>query len=328
MGIIVKKAGWQTMVMDQGRKNTRHLGVPSSGVTDLFQYWWANGLVHHFDFKGAGPAVLEVGAGPVEFVFDQPHVFAMTGSAGEYYLDDQKIPSHTTLHAKSQQILRIEKIARNGTIYLAIGGKWRVSRVYESASADVLSPFSGSAGNRLKDQDRIIIDQVGQMELSTVKTPDYLKPAKSSGPQTIRITAGAELHQCDQIKHALDEESFGISRNSSRMGYRLTTNQEYNHTMTSMVSSIVLPGMIQWPSGGEPILLLPNCQTTGGYPRVAKIIDADLWKLAYLGPGDHLEFKWTTREEAIYLRKYKTQQFTRFWNKLFPENIKNHSLTY
>lgn len=328
MGIVITKAGWQTMVMDQGRKTTRHLGIPSSGVTDLFQYWWVNGLVNQHDFKGSGPPILEIGTGPVEILFDQPHIFALTGSTGEFFLDHKKIPSYKPVQAKKNQTLRLERIHRNGTVYLAIGGKWEADRIYASASADILSPFPGTTGTVLKDDVRIGIHTYVDDFPFITGSPEYIKRLIPMEIQTLRLTAGPELNQCDTIKHYLMEDTFTISRNSSRMGYRLENENKVDLELSSMISSIVLPGMIQWPSGGEPIILLPNCQTTGGYPRVAKVIDADMWKLAYLGPGDHLQFKWATREEALYLRNYKMHQFAQFWNETFHNPITNHSLSY
>lgn len=328
MGIVITKAGWQTMVMDQGRQTTRHLGIPSSGVTDLFQYWWANGLVNNYDFKDSGPPVLEIGTGPVEVLFDEPHTFALTGSAGDYFLDDKKLPPYKPVQAKKNQTLRLENIHRNGTAYLAIGGKWKADRVYASASADILSPFPGTTGKVLEDHVQIGIQPQDESSSLIEVTPEYIKRSTPVGIQTLRLTAGPELGQCDTIKHSLMEDTFTISRNSSKMGYRLENEKKVDLEFSSMISSIVLPGVIQWPSGGEPIILLPNCQTTGGYPRVAKVIDADMWKLAYLGPGDQLQFKWTTREEALYLRNYKMNQFEQFWNDTFPNLITNYSLSY
>src|SRR5690625_897995 len=111
--------------------------------------------------------------------------------------------------------------------------------------------------------------------------------------------------------------SFEILRVSNRMGYRLLSSDPEPISLPEIISTIVVPGMIQWPQGNRPILLLPNCQTTGGYPRVAKIIEADMWKLAYVGPGDSIRFRWTTSEEAIYLSSYQEGQFEIAWRNLF-----------
>lgn len=316
------------MVVDQGRRFTRHLGIPVSGALDLFQYWWANGMVGQYDFLNAGPPVLEIRSGSVEIVFDELHTFALTGSPGQFFLNGTKIPGYQRLIAEKNQVLRIKNIQRNGTVYLAIGGKWMVDRIYGSASLDILSPFPGTTGNFLKNNDRIkILPASASLEIKEY-TPEYIKRFYDQLSPVLRLTAGPELHLRDHVKTALLEDSFMISRKSNRMAYRLESTITSDHPTSSMVSSIVLPGMIQWPSQNQPILLLPNCQTTGGYPRVAKVIDADMWKLAYTGPGDILRFKWVPYEEALYLRNYEMGQFTQVWNQTFRQPITNHSLMY
>ena len=328
MGVQIKKAGWQTMVMDQGRPLTRHMGIPVSGVIDLCQYWWACGLTGQYDFSGSGPAVLEIRSGSVEIVFDSSHTIALTGSQGEFFIQEEVIFSHTPYHVNENQVLKIRNIERNGTVYLAIGGHWEASRAYGSSAADILTPFPGTAGRMLTNEDYLEINVKEDVTDLPKHSPDYIKHSSLESDQILRITAGPELYLSDTIKRMLHEDTYSITRQSNRMGYRMETTSENKVDFPSMISSIVLPGMIQWPSANQPILLLPNCQTTGGYPRVAKVIDADMWKLAYVGPGDKIKFQWTTREEALYLRNYELGQFTRLWNDTFPYPIKNHSLMY
>ncbi len=329
MSIVILKEGWQTQVMDQGRKLTRHLGIPASGVVDLFQYWWANGLTGHTDFEGSGPPVLEICAGPVvELLFEDDHFFALTGSSGVFSLDGRRIESHRLISAVAGQKLRIASIRPNGTVYLAIAGEWMADRAYGSASRDILTPFRGTCGHRLEKQTRLEITSTTQPLPINIETPAYLKHTLTGNHRVLRILAGPEIQLDEMIRRALIEETFVITRQSSRMAYRLKSPVSAPSLLPSMLSVFVLPGMIQWPAGGQPILLLPNCQVTGGYPRVARVIDADLWKLAYCGPGDTLRLKWATLEEALYLRQYLMGQFSIAWNETFPRPITHHSLMY
>lgn len=328
MGIVITKAGWHTLVMDQGRKFTRHLGIPSSGVLDLFQYWWANGLIGHFDFSHPGPPVLEIGSGPVQIEFENDHNFALTGSIGDYFLDGERISSHCTHFARKHQRLRIDSIGRHGTVYLAIGGNWLVDMAYGSASMDLLSPFPGTSGNLLKNNTHIEIIPNDNEIIQFKSSPDYVQHSYRSSHQVLRLTAGPELNLIDHNKNTLLQDDFTITPASNRMAYRLETNITPAFRKPSMISSIVMPGTIQWPVGGQPILLLPNCQTTGGYPRIGKVIDADMWQLAYMGSGDKIRFKWHSRSQALFVRQYQSGQFTRIWNQTFPHPIKNHWLLY
>ena len=328
MSIRILRAGLHTLVMDQGRKSTRSLGIPTSGVIDLFQYWWANGLVGEHDFSGSGPPVLEISSGGVEILFKHAHRFALTGSSGCFLLDGMQLSRHTTYFARKGQVLQIPSISRNGTVYLAIDELWKVEKVYGSASADILSPFPDTCGNFLQKNKIIEIEPSENFTVSKRGSPDYIEPLTPIDQYTLRIMAGPELHWINLPNKVLWNQPFTISRTSNRMGFRLVSGTHPAFIHNQMISSIVVPGTIQWPVGGHPILLLPNCQTTGGYPRIGVVIEADMWKLAYVGPGDRLGFKWVTRDEATYLRKYQMGQFTRFWNHTFKQSIKHHSLMY
>ena len=328
MAIKIIKAGWHTLVMDQGRKFTRSLGIPTSGVVDLFQYWWANGLVGHADFSGSGPPVLEVGSGGVEILFQDAHQFALAGSPGLFELDGWRLTSHTAYIARKGQLLRIRSISRNGTVYLAIGGKWKVNETYGSASTDILSPFPGTCGNLIRKNTHIDIEPTAVYVSPKRESPSYIAPTLPVDKLALRLTAGPELSRVELPKNLLFDQPFTISRSSNRMGFRLESRTNPRFELGKMISSIVLPGTLQWPVGGNPILLLPNCQTTGGYPRIGIVVDADMWKLAYIGPGDEIKFKWITREEALYLREYQLGQFTRVWNHTFKREITHHSLMY
>src|SRR5690606_21526046 len=125
-----------------------------------------------------------------------------------------------------------------------------------------------------------------------IESPDDIRPPQRNKHQMLRLLAGPELQLNDKIRPTLEEQEFIISRQSNRMAFRLECHTPSLTHEAEMLSVFVLPGTIQWPAGGQPILLLPNCQVTGGYPRVARVIDADLWKMAYCGPGDKLRFKW------------------------------------
>lgn len=328
MSIKLSKVGFHTLVMDQGRKHTRSLGIPTSGVIDLFQYWWGNGLVGNFDFSGSGPPLLEIISGGVEIRFLHPHQFALTGSRGEFTLDGNQISTHTTYFAQKGQVLEIRSITRNGTVYLAIDGQWKVDRTYGSASADILSPFPGTSGSLLRKNTLIDIEPTMQYISHKRGSPEYVEPMAPADQYTLRLTAGPELSMINIPKNQLLDRCFTITRASNKMGLRLDSELKPEFQQTKMISSIVVPGTLQWPVGGNPILLLPNCQTTGGYPRIGVVVDADMWKLAYIGAGDRIKFKWVTRDEALYLRKYQLGQFIQAWNQTFKQPLRHHLLLY
>lgn len=329
MGIKIHKPGWQSMLMDLGRPMARSKGIPGSGVLDTFRYFWACGLVNSNLSSLPYSPVLEISSGNVEIEFTAGHTIAITGSAFTATLDGTEVPSYKAIKAQKNTLLRIDQIERNGTVYLAIDGIWHVARLYQSASADILTPFPGLIGRSLRKNDVINITPFKNAPIFKGETPFHIRHDFQRFQPVFRITAGPELDCLDSsAKKTLPDSTFLIHRDSNRMGYRLQTDDIRPVNPVPMLSSIVIPGIIQWPGEKDPILLLPNCQTTGGYPRIAKVIEADLWKLAYVGPGDDIRFQWTTRNEALYLKNYQQEQFIRTWKTIFPHRHPNFQPSY
>lgn len=319
MGLIVIKSGWQSLVMDSGRQDARQWGIPRSGVLDPYRYRWANGLAGHAAAVAGKIPVLEIRSGNVILEFDSDHIFAITGSPGWYEVGDRVIDPYVPHRIKKGQQLHIRKIQQNGTIYLAINGKWDLPSYWGSFSADILSPFPGLGGRPLRKDDYIpIFSSSFSFDFMKNPTPDQVRFELHRFQPVFRIGMGPELNLGgEKLKKILEKSDFTILRSSNRMGYRLEADFEEEIRLPEIISSIVVPGMIQWPPGNQPVLLLPNCQTTGGYSRVAKVIEADLWKLAYTGPGDIIRFQWVTQTEAQYLMRYQNGQFETAWAATF-----------
>lgn len=318
MGLIVIKPGWQTLIMDLGREDARPWGVPKSGALDPHQYQWANILVGETAERIGRTPVLEIRSGNVILEFDEDHLFVMTGSPGEYELDGKRINTYSPSLAKKGQRLHIRNLYRNGTIYLAVNGNWELPSYWGSYSSDILSPLPGLGGRALLQHDRISISSSFiTFDYFKRLTPNHMKREPEQFDPVFRIIGGPELNLSEEkLKKILEDSDFTILRNSNRMGYRLQSSISKKIRLPEIISSIVTPGMIQWTPGNQPILLLPNCQTTGGYPRVAKVIEADLWKLAYTGPGDSIRFLWSTPDEARYLMEYQQGQFEIAWRNI------------
>lgn len=313
MGIKVMKAGWQSLVMDLGREDGRAFGMPKSGVMDTYRFRWANLLAGNRSRDGCWPPVIEVRSGNFSLKFEEKYLIGITGSEGDIFLDDRQIFPYQRYVVKPGEELSIRKLSRNGTIYLGIGGEWEVPEILGSRSADILTPLPGVAGRYIRQGDFLPVRSAFQTttaDSKEVDTPDRLIYRKSRFSSVLRLMRGPEYSRMPVDFGAMMEKTiFQISGDSNRMGYRLDSELTLTTDIAELISGIVLPGVIQWPQGQQPLLLMSNCQTTGGYPRVGKVIEADLWKLAYLGPGDRLQFRWSDLTEALYLMRYQEGQF-------------------
>jgi biotin-dependent carboxylase-like uncharacterized protein len=249
-------------IQDKGRYGFRKWGIPQSGFIDSHMVNEANSLVKN----APDSALLDFAAGPLEVdAVDDHLLLGVTGVGFERsYLLGQgeklKLPAPSKVYA-----------------YVALKGDL-VARVdFGSKSTYALAGFGGLNGSSL---------QAGDILETTPKTDVVLKQTSEALTDEIRIIKGPEWHL---LKETIANRSFTVATESNRMAIRL--NERLQIDQVEMVSSAVIPGVIQLPAGGKPIILMNDCQTTGGYPRVAKVLDQDLGKLSQLKPASSLTFK-------------------------------------
>ncbi|GAA5220017.1 5-oxoprolinase subunit C family protein [Membranihabitans marinus] len=316
MGFKVIKPGWQTTVQDLGRPGLRKFGIPRSGVLDQYRYYWANGLLGN----DLSMPILSIQTLGPKLEFTEDHSIFVTGSPAILTIDKFEVKTQGHLYVKKGQILEIKSRFRNGTIYLAIDGQWQLPKIYNSYSSDLLTPFEGLLGRSLMVDDEVnIIPQQPIFQNISLPQNTTIQP---NNHQTIRILTAPESEVLTTSqKSAIEDHNFSIDPTSNSMGMRLDTNINFDTLKPIMLSSSVQVGTLQWPSGNQPILLLNQAQTSGGYPRLAQVIQADLYKLAYLGPGDTIKFKWSTLKEAFYILEYQNTQFKRQWSSVFNNSF-------
>ncbi|WP_236973780.1 biotin-dependent carboxyltransferase family protein [Membranihabitans maritimus] len=313
MGFKVLHGGLQSLIKDLGRMGFRGAGVPISGVLDPYRYFWVNGILGNSRYN----PIVEMKMIGVEIEFDTDHLIALTGFSAETFLDDKKLHLFRPYKVKKGQVLKVGKINENGTIYLGIRGNWNLDKALGSVSSDLLTPFAGLLGRALKKGDKVSIENDTVPIDYSVSIPEEIL-VRRTGLKTIRILTGPESNLLKNgKKNHLSDNIITIDRTSNRMGLRLVSEIPVLRVNKNMLSSFVHPGTIQASSEKNLILLLNHSQTTGGYPRVAQVIRGDMYKLAYLGPGDQILFKWTTIEEAKYIERYQWGQFNLLWNLYF-----------
>jgi biotin-dependent carboxylase-like uncharacterized protein len=307
--LTVVRPGLFTTIQDGGRWGYQDRGVPVSGPMDLQAHRLANALVGNAPDAAALEATL---LGP-ELRFDQPALIAVTGADLEAAIDDKPAAVDTAHSVQSGGILRFGA-RRSGTrACIAIDGGIDAPPVLGSRSTHVVSGLGGIDGRALRAGDRVPLG-----------SPDHLwrKPLRFALRETGAVH-GARLRAMRGPQDYYFEESaldwlaqtrFTVSPQSDRMGYRLVPgsripNPESRIPAGSMISDAAFTGGIQIPPSGEPILLMADRQTTGGYPQIATVITADLRLAGQLAPGDWIEFAWCTRLEAIAALKEQEEAF-------------------
>lgn len=284
------RAGLQTSVQDTGREGLRQLGVSCCGALDTPAISAANLLVGN---RPDTPA-LEITLGQCVVEFGRSGWFALTGAGCHADLDGKVVWTGWRLPVQKGQRLTLKKPTHGMRSYLAVDGGLDVPEVMGSYSTDLKAGIGGHDGRLLRDGDQI------PLRKSQHKFQRSRGVKQLLWGNRIRALAGPEYREFSQAA----QESFWrlawqISPQSNRMGYRLQGSELERTTQREMLSHGLLPGVIQVPPNGQPIVLMNDAQTTGGYPRIACVIEADLYHLAQVRLGEPIHFVPCSLEEAL-----------------------------
>lgn len=299
----ILKAGLFNTVQDLGREGLRHLGITQAGAMDAPSLVLANRLLDN----PAGAAALEIVCGPVEIRFERDGWLALTGALFEAKLDGRELWSGWREPFRAGQRLRLNGPSQGMRLYLAIDGGIQVPEVLGARATDLQAGFGGVEGRALQAGDRL---PLGPANAALTHRCGVLQ-LEWNPP--VRVLPGPEFEQFDAAaRKTFLESGWQVSSQSNRMGCRLQGPHIKRRVSEDLLSHLVLPGVIQVPPSGQPIVLLADAQTTGGYPRIASVIEADLWKFAQARPGQSLHFELTDADGAAAARRAWQLHLTRF----------------
>ncbi len=284
MEVSVIRAGMLTTVQDLGRTGHRAAGVPLCGAMDSLALRVANFLVGNpentagIEFTLAGP----------ELVFSADALVAIGG--GEF----GALPSWKPLEIRAGDTLKIGHAHRGCRGCLAVAGGFTLAPVLGSCSTFLRGGFGGWKGRAFRDGDVLEAADVIRRTTGQWHIDERILPAYSAAPE-LRLVPGA---QADDFGGEFFSTEFEVSSQSDRMGVRLKGPALTRRTTDGVPSATVVPGTIQVPPDGQPIVLMADAQTIGGYPQIAHVISVDLPLVAQVRPGDTVRFRKVTLAEA------------------------------
>ncbi len=298
--VTVLRPGLLTTVQDSGRWGYQDQGVPVSGPMDPVAHRLANAVVGNPRDAAALEATL---LGP-ELLLEQDTTIAVAGADLRPTLGGSDLPQDTPVRCRAGAVLRFGERRSGARACVAFDGGIATAPVLGSRATHLLSARGGVEGRALKAGDRIPLGAArARVDL---KVGPYTRNVEG---KTGMGRAGARVRvlpgpQADRFARdafdLLQRTRFAISPQSDRMGYRLTGDRAIvRATDGAMISDAAFVGALQVPPSGDPILLMGDRQTTGGYPQIAIVITADLPLAAQLLPGDWIEFEVCTRANAI-----------------------------
>ncbi len=283
---LVLDPGPFSTVQDMGRFGHQGLGVPVSGALDSYSARVANFLVGN----SSEEAVLEMTVRGCSLAVLRPAWVAIAGARAQVRLNSLPISGWSSFAVEAGDLLRIGQVELGCRIYLAINGGLDVPRILGSRSTYAPASLGGLQGRALRKGD-FLPSGTGGSPPERTGVPEELVPEMGGGI-TLRCVPGPQEDMFEDSGHGLFRSEYSVTQRTDRRGIRLQgpAIEHSHHSPGGIVSEPVLPGNIQVPGDGQPIVLLRE-QTVGGYPKIATVISSDLSRLGQVVPGDRLSFE-------------------------------------
>lgn len=305
-GIDVLAPGMLTTVQAFGREGFRHLGVGFGGALDP----GANAIANLLVGNAISAATLEITLAGPTLRFHHVACIALCGAAFDANVDGEPLHGwHRTL-VPAGSVLHVGGCRIGARAWLAVSGGIGVPEVLGSASTDLRGGFGGVEGRALRAGDRLRTDPLDAVAESMRTEPWWIDPhALDPDPSSpIRVLPGSGP---TEPGNGLFATAWSIAPASDRQGLRLVGDPVALRDPREYVSEPLVPGTVQLPPDGHPIVLLADAQTHGGYPRIGHVIRADHGRLAQLRAGDAVRFVPCTQGEALMASRERSHTLAR-----------------
>lgn len=309
MGISIIKAGLLSTVQDLGRWGFQRQGVPVSGAMDRLALRLGNILLGN---EESAAAIECTWTGP-SIRFDQDQLISITGANLLPKLNGKEIAMWKPIYVPKDAVLSFGKADSEGCrAYICFYGGLDVPHVLGSCATYLSGKMGGLNGQALVKGDQISFLKAFESVSSTFNWSMDSSLYPNLASRKIRILAGPHTARLEKDSLLdLFKQSFEISNSSDRMGYRLKSKMLHLKDKRELLSSGVCFGTIQLPADGQPIILMADHGTTGGYPIIGQVASIDIPLLAQLKPGEHIQFKEIDLRAAQKLLLEQEQQINR-----------------
>ena len=309
----ILRPGINTTVQDYGREHLYHIGITVSGAMDLRNHKLANALVSNkidqasIEFAYQGP-LLKLKNGTVNFVITGDVAFNIIRKNSN--IEEGKCYQNYILESDDQLDILSTKKSVYG--YLAISGGFKLEKVWNSYSINTKANIGPNNGKKYSIREKILIKTSEKVQIKEKKI-NYI----NSSNNLIRVVRGTNFNYFSgDSQNKFFKEEYLITNLADRMGMRLKGSLLENIKSTNIKSEGLIRGVIQVPADGNPIILLSDHGTIGGYPKIAVVISADLDRVAQLSPGTKIKFKEVTLVEAENLFKDYLSETNKYLNAI------------
>lgn len=309
MTIKILQPGLFSTIQDKGRSGFEHVGFSGAGAMDQPSFKVAQSLIGN-----EGPAIEYTVIGPT-IQFNTQNTIALTGGTVNATLNCESIPMYTVIFVNKGDILKIGQITEGARGYITFGNPINVPLIAGSYATHNRSGIGGYKGRTLLSNDCITINMNEHFKENIGKCINVnLLPENN----IIHILKGPQIESfSEEAIKKLVNLPYTITEQSDRMGYRLEGENVAPINHADIISEPVALGSIQVPNDGQPIILLNDKQTIGGYTKIATVCKFDLGKLAQMKPKDQVQFKWLSFQEA----EKKNREQMSILNDILKENL-------
>jgi biotin-dependent carboxylase-like uncharacterized protein len=314
MSIEIVEPGSFTTVQDLGRNGYQKYGIPPSGAIDPYSLQMANLLVGNERSEAGLEATI---SGPT-IEFAEETWFAIAGTGWAPRLNGSEIPLWRSIGTEKGDRLSFDEVDEGARAYIAIAGGIDVSTVLGSKSTNVRAEIGGFEGRALRKGD--VLNTGDGNDVSSQEIPDRYQPELDF--DDVRVILGPQDdHFSEGGINTLLDSTFTVQSDSDRMGIRFDGPSIEHSKGADIISEGTAGGSIQVPENGKPIALLGDRQTTGGYAKIATVIDADLPTLAQMRPADEASFREVSLETAYEAREKQLEKISLIEQLLQDEEL-------
>ncbi len=308
----ILRPGINTTVQDKGRNHMYHIGITVSGAIDQRNYKLSNKLVNNnlneavIEFAYQGP-LLKLKNGKINFSITGDILFKIIRKNSS--VEDGICYKNYILECEDQ----IDIISTKNTVYgyLSVNGGFKLKKIWNSYSTNTKANIGSNSGKKYSIEDKIFINKSNFL-INTKKKINY----NQASDNVIRVIKGTNFNFfSSKAQNIFFKQEFSVSKLADRMGIRLSGHKLENIVSTNIKSEGLVRGVIQVPADGNPIIMLSDHGTIGGYPKIGVVISADLDRVGQFTPASTIKFKEVSLEEAQNIFKAYTEDTNKYLNE-------------
>lgn len=279
-------------IQDLGRFSYAYLGVSNSGVMDEYAYFIANKLLGN----SLDTNILEIGCSNVIFKVNKNTKISITGAFCEFFINDELKQTWQSFEVKKNDIIKIGKILSGNWIYLTVSGGFLIDKEFGSNSLTIKENLGGINGSRLKEADILPFNKSKKFNKTFLKK-EFIPKYEDEIILRVLLSYQYENFSKQELKKFFSS-TYMVTKDFNRMGCKLKGNP-IKCNIDGIISEGIAFGSIQIPSDGQPIILLKERQTIGGYPKIGTVLNIDCFKLSQARANTKIRFQEITYVEAL-----------------------------